>query len=175
MDDSFSTVLEGFNKQFRGYSSFEIDEATAKKQFPIVNKAFNRRWHPADARNQYETAFSPSAWNALPDAEKRQHQLRDCEAYKRCDGDLTTLFPANGPNSKASTGQDENTVTIYNGRDATPKQVGKQIINKLGPVVERQFGITVEEVLTQTPKSHLIQKPTSAEKRGEMQNAEAGP
>ena len=58
---SFSRILEDFNKQFRGYSSFKIDEATAKKRFPIVNKAFNRRWHPADARNQYET-FSPSAW-----------------------------------------------------------------------------------------------------------------
>ena len=55
----FSRVLEYFNKQFRGYSSFEIDEATAKTWFPIVNKAFNCRLHPADARNQYETAFPP--------------------------------------------------------------------------------------------------------------------
>ena len=118
----------------------------------------------AQARpNQHET-FSPSAWKALPDAEKRQHRLQDCEACKRYYGDLTTLFPAKDPQSKVSTGQDENTVTIYTGRDATPKQVGKQVLNKLGPVVERQFGVTIQEVLTQTPKSHIIRKPTSAQK-----------
>ena len=76
-----------------------------------------------------------------------------------------------GCNTKTSreagspTGQDENTVPIYTGRDSTPKQVGNQLqTNKLGPVVERQFGFTIQEVLTQTPKSHIIQKPTSAQK-----------
>ena len=63
-----------------------------------------------------------------------QHRLRDCEACKRYYSDLATLFPANGSNSKASTGQDENTVTIYTGKDATLKQVGKQIINSLHAV-----------------------------------------
>ena len=90
----------------------------------------------------------------------------DCEIVKpvKDTGDLTTLFPAKDPQSKVSTCQDENTVTIYTGRDATPKQVGKQVLNKLGPVVERQFGVTIQEVLTQTPKSHIIRKPTSAQK-----------
>ena len=86
--------------------------------------------------NNMKQLFPPSAWNALPDAEKHQHRLRDCEACKRYYGDLTILFPAKDPQSKVSTGQDENNVTIYTGRDATLKQVGKQVPNKLGPVVE---------------------------------------
>ena len=93
--------------------------------------------------------------HALPDAEKRQHRLRDCEACKRYYSDLATLFPANGSNSKASTGQDENTVTIYTGKDATLKQVGKQIINSLR-AVSLNIGLRATTSLHGKPNNRLV-------------------
>ena len=70
--ETYTKVFDDFNKQFKGHTNFELDAVTARKRFPVVNKVFSRRWNSSTARQQYEEAFSPSSWNALPMAEKQQ-------------------------------------------------------------------------------------------------------
>lgn len=118
----------------------------------MVNKVFNHKWNPSEAMQLYERAFSPSSWNALPMAEKQQHSLRDCKACKHLYGELPSYFPVKDTNAKSGTA-DENSVTIMTGPDTTLKQVGKQILNKLSPIVQEQFDMTLQQVLVETPKS----------------------
>lgn len=150
--ETHTMVFDDFNKQFKGHTNFELEFATARKRFPVVNKVFNHKWNPSEAMQRYERAFSPSSWNALPMAEKQQHSLRDCKACKHLYGELPSYFPVKDTNAKSGTA-DENSVTIITGPDTTLKQVGKQILNKLSPIVQEQFDMTLQQVLVETPKS----------------------
>ena len=55
-------------------------------------------------------------------------------------------------------------ITIGAQPDTSTRQVGKQILNKVGAFVERQFGTSLQDVLINTPKSGIVRKPSSAEK-----------
>jgi len=77
-------------------------------------------------------------------AEKQQHSLRDCKACKHLYGELPSYFPVKDPLNAKSGTPDENSVTIITGPDTTPKQVGKQILNKLSPTVQKQIDMTLQ-------------------------------
>ncbi len=83
-------VLNDFTTQFK---HFVIDLSTAKKRFPLVNKVFNKRWNPDDAKQTYLSTFSTKCWEALPESEKKHHTLRDCKACQSFYGNLPSLFP----------------------------------------------------------------------------------
>lgn len=54
----------------------------------------------------------------------------------------------------------------------TDVEVGRQVLNKLGPVVEGKFGVSIQNVLTETPRSNLVIKPHSGEKQEERRKTQ---
>lgn len=74
------------------------------------------------------------------------------------------LFPGTQAN--------DHSITIAVNPQASIQQVGKEIIKKVGALVERQWGTSLQEVLTSTPKSGLIKKPTSIERLAQKRKIE---
>ena len=110
--------------------------------------------------------FPSKAWKDLPKVEKEKHGLRNCTACQIYHGSITSIFPAKDTTSKSlNQATNENVILTTNG--TTAREVGKQIINKVGPVEQRKFGKSVQEVLVQTPLSKLDIKKNSEERRKE--------
>lgn len=155
--DGMIKVHCDFLTQFKTF-----DLVTAKKRFKLVRKAFNKRWHPDNAKSIYMSTFAASKWNALRDIEKKQHTMRNCQACQSMYGNLIDLFPGSSKHRRHVGEQNE--ITIVTQPDISTQQAGKQILHKIGAFVERQYGTSLQDVLINTPKSGLIRKPTSAER-----------
>ena len=82
---------------------------------------------------------------------------------------ITDLYPARG---KSLPNTIPHSITVVADSNNSIKQVGAQILTKVGTLVEREFGTTLQEVHTSTPKSGLIAKPTSAKKLEQKRNIE---
>ena len=160
-----------FQKHFKDCAEkFNISLETAKKRFPEINKMFLRQWATKSARIAYESTFASKVWEQLPTEAKNCHSLKSCKACKAENGSLASEFPARDKTAKSERKAAKENVTI-DLKCATPNQAGKQILEKVGPLVEKKFGISVQTLLANTPTSNLEIKKTSAEKRKETRKA----
>jgi len=56
--------------------------ALASRKFPTICQHFNCRWNPTEAREEYLTTFSVTAWKKLSPEEKQQHALQSAKHAK---------------------------------------------------------------------------------------------
>ena len=75
----------------------------------MVDKVFNHRWNPSEARPWFKEAFSPSSWNALPMAKNNCTVYETTELTSNCRASYI-LFPKNDPTAKSDV-PDENSVS----------------------------------------------------------------
>ena len=46
---------------------------------------------------------------------------------------------------------------------SSPRALGRRVLEEITPICQKQFNMSPQEVLQSTPKSQLVQKPSSAE------------
>jgi hypothetical protein len=132
-----------------------------------VNKAFSSKWHPTNARVQYESQFSTTKWNSLPADEKHKHSLDNCEAcyvqfyqYQK----LYPLKPVFEPTSLIHI--DENDV-----QGLKEKEFVKLSLQELDRICLEHYDKTFKESLLKHAKSGIPKKPTATEKKREKRVA----
>ena len=126
---------------------------------------FNRRWHPPSQRNVFLTAFSQTNWDHLPSDEKNKHTLRQCSACHTYHLSLTLSFPDKRDQSLL---KNELPAISFNERDlSSASNFGKKALKELNSICENQFNKSAQTVITETPQSKLIAKPSSADRLSE--------
>ena len=62
---SMATIIRNYNQQFSGYELTTSYTVATKKFLAITRTISNRRWHPTEAKEEFLTKFSPTAWKNL--------------------------------------------------------------------------------------------------------------
>lgn len=127
-----------------------------KKRIHQLLDEFNKKWHPQSQRETFLSVFSLNGWTSLPLGEKNKHTLQDCSA---CRKQHVSLIPCNKA-LKAEL-KNEGPVIAFNEHDlASPSNLGKKALNELNAICEEQFSKSFQNVISETPRSKLIKKPS---------------
>lgn len=103
--------------------------------------------------------LSLTAWTRLPAKQKSAHSLRNCRTRQQEHVSLTRSF--HDKKSKKQL-QSEEPVIVFNKRDLSyPSQCGRKILKELDAICQESFHKTVQTVLSETPRSKFIVKPSS--------------
>lgn len=133
----------------------------AIKKFPAIYKLFNCRWHPTETRNKFLSVFSVTEWKRLSQEEKQQHSLQNCKACTTQHQTLTSAFPCKRVTKKKPA------IHFSESELSSPKKFGCKALRELNGITREKFGLTVQQVFSETPKSQLCRKPTSNERKTE--------
>lgn len=160
---SIAIVVEAYNKHFSEQGQcMHLSLDVAYKRVPQLFASFNKKWHPQSLLKTYLSVFSLEAWASLPLSEKNQHTLRNCAACSSKHLSLTRAFPCG---RKASEKLPE---IKFDEQDlSSPSNFGKTALAKLNDICEKKFKMSIQGVLSETPRSKLIIKPSGQEKQSE--------
>lgn len=154
---AMTEVYECFQEQFSSSPSLTIDGKVAAVKFPLVEKIFSRKCNPA----KYMETFSPSAWSKLTKEDQEKHSLV-CTECKRKFKELDNSFPCWKPRSQK---KHKKPVKIFAHPSLTPKEFLYNATDELENVCQKNFNLSLKEVISCTPTSKLQNKLTSAEKQ----------
>jgi len=172
-------VLHTYNENFKQSPKLQATPEIACKRFRYIANIFNRKWYPAESRQQYLETFSTHSWLKLADQEKQQHTLSNCEACSQKYPVLNQAFPAMTPdrkqkrkpkqkrNPKQKSTQaraKKKCVKIVVRDKVSPKSFVKQVSQELDNISTRNFGFHFDTVLEQTPRAPLQKRDTSTER-----------
>ena len=154
-------VVEEYNKHFAEQGDdMHLSLDIAYKRIPQLLATFNIKWHPQSLLQTFLSVFSLEAWTSLPPSEKNQHTLRDCSACASKHTSLNRAFPSK---RKVSESLPE---ISFSGQDlSSPSSFGKRALDA---ICEDKFKMSIQSVLSKTPSSKLVVKPSSQEKQSEM-------
>ena len=105
----------------------------------------------------------------LSQEEKETHSVKQCKACREKYSVLTEVFPTPRRRRKTPVAvpRGPNTATIQLSEQdlSTPKALGRKVLRELNNISQEKFQKSGEEVIVETPKSHLTHKPTSRDQR----------
>ena len=107
--------------------------------------------------------FSPEAWSSLEETEKTQHTLRGCEVCKHKYAPFTHTFPSACHSNQPYTP----TITFSPEDMKTPENFGAQLLAESNKLTKATYQKSVQDVIHETPKSHLVRKPTNKQRKSE--------
>ncbi len=176
-----SRLVRNYNRHFTQTPRLQATYGIASKHFNTITRRFNNRWHPNKSREDYLKEFSIEKWEKLSTPEKTNHTLHDCKECQAQFPLLSAAFP--GPKKRVKT-----PAIAFSKNDlSTPKRFGRKVLRELNVLTERRFNKSIQDVIQETPKSRMIKKPSSAERKAELykvqkevvanlqeQNAQAG-
>ncbi len=163
---ALAQVKAEFNEQFRSTEAMQLSYVMATKKIPQIVRAFNQRWHPQCQRQSFLETFSLTAWTRRLHQEKQQHSLRNCTACCEKHLSLTRSFP-DQPNLRL---KDKLPTITFTKRDFSSQHAfGRKVLGELNAIGQEQFNVSAQQVLCNTPQSHLIHKPSSTERLSEKQ------
>lgn len=160
---SVTRAIRNYNNHFTETPAMQVTFSYASKHFTSISRRFNNRWTPPKARLDYLTQFGLKTWERLSMPEKVNHTLHDC---KECDTQfpvLSAAFP--GPKKVVRTP----TIAFTKTDLSTPQRFGRKVLRELNTLTQSQFGKSFEDVVQTTPRSRLIKKPSSAERKAEKE------
>lgn len=162
---STKTILENYNHQFENHESLKLTYNVASKRFPTINRLFNQRWHPTEAREQFLDTFSATAWNQLSESEQQQHSAFTCKAC--ADHPLTLTLPKSSTKAKKKP-----TISFTKTELSSPSEFGRKALKELNAISKQTFNKSIQDVITETPRSKLVHKPNSTERKKQRQEME---
>ena len=118
----------------------------------------------ATCEGAYPSAFSVDALRALSQEEQGKHTLGECKTCGEKFAALSNAFPLPKRIRKkpAQNGSHNN---IYEQDLSTPRALGRKALKELENISQERFQRPGYDVLIETPRSRLVQEPTSAEQR----------
>ena len=153
-----TAVVKEYNERFES-QALRLEVSTGYKRIPDLIATFNKKWHPQSQKNTYLSVFSLSAWTQLPTEEKSKHTLRNCKECHRQHISLSRAFPAKNGKKEL---ENEQTAIVFTTRDlSSPTKCGRKVLSELSAICQENFKQSFQEVISETPRSKLVQKPSS--------------
>ncbi len=160
-------VREEYNEHFQSSKAMELSYVMATKKIPQILKAFNQRWHPQYQRQRFLETFSLAAWTCLPQQDK-EHSLRNCTACGVKHLSLTRSFPGE---PKVTLEGNPPTITFTKHDLSSQRALGRKVLSEVNAISQEHLSASVQQVLSNTPQSHLIKKPSSTQRLTEMRKS----
>ena len=162
-------ILRDYNLNFASAHGLQVTYGVAAKRFQAICKIFNNKWHPQETKGAYLSVFSVEAWKVLSQEEREKHTLKDCKACSEQFEALSDAFPTSVRRRKKpiEVPKKSKSVTIKLSDEdlSTPRALGQKVLKELNNISQERFHKSGEDVIIETPKSHLIRTPTSEELR----------
>ena len=161
-------ILRDYNRNFSSVHGLQMTYGIAAKRFQAICRIFNNKWHPQETKGAYLSVFSVEAWKVLSQEEREKHTLRESKACSEQFAALNDAFPTSVRRKKPIAVPKKSksvTIELSNQDLSTPKALGRKVLKELNNISQERFHKSGEEVIIETPKSHLIRKPTSEELR----------
>ncbi len=158
---SVSTIVRNYNDHFTQTPGLQVTYGYGLKHFTRITQRFNKRWRSTKSRVDYLQEFSLEKWGRLSTPEKRNHSLHDCKHCQTQFPLLSAAFP--GPKKMVKT-----PAIAFSKTDlVTPQRFGRKVLRELNVVTQSRFNKSIQDVIQETPKSHMMKKPSSAERKAE--------
>lgn len=166
---TFSIVEEGFNLDFNKFT----------KKLPSLRDAINKwNFRKVEEKKRYLSTFSRANWEKLPDARKKEHSFSNCKSCALRYADIQALFPVKSAALKGkamknpvfSASNEASKVGICNGRALKPSQkeiknTAKAIYEKVSPVFEKRYNVSLAKALSKVPDLELQHKSTNERRK----------
>ena len=160
-------IIREYNSIFTSTPALQVTQKVAANKFAAICRTFNRKWHPQEMKSTYISTFSLENWNALSLEERSRHALRNCTSCSKNFAAFSAAFPS--PKSiikKPLLPQPKSTGIKFCEQDlSSPKALGRKVLQELNTISEERFQMSAKSVLADTPRSHLVLKPTYEERR----------
>ena len=160
-----STIVQAYNQQFTGYGLTTTYNVAAKKFLPVTRIVSNNNWRPAGAKEIFLGTFSPRSWSLLKEDEKKQHTLRGCEVCRHKYASIP--FPSDKRKQPPLTP----TITFTPDDMSSHEKFGTRLLDESNKLTKVFYQKSVQDVMQETPKSRLVRKPTSREKKTEKRKS----
>lgn len=160
-------IVRDYNSNFGNVQALQVTHKLASKKFLPILRLFNNKWHPQESKNAYLSVFSVDEWKVLPPEEKETHTISDCKACCEKFAAFSNAFPSPRRRGKKPIVVSKRCVNIELSEQdlSSSKCLGRKVLRELNTISQLRFQKSGEEVLVETPKSHIVLKPTSEEKR----------
>lgn len=157
-------VVTEYNSHFVGHTPLQLRLAIAQKRIPELLATFNK-WHPQNQKERFLETFSLTAWKRLPADKKQAHSLQNCTPCQQEHLSLSRAFPDKQSRTKL---QSHEPLITFNRKDlSSPTQCGRKALKQLDAICQENFHKSIQTVLTETPRSKLVLKPSSQTRQSE--------
>ena len=118
--------------------------------------------------------FNIEAWKSLTQTEKDKHTLSCCKACQEEFPELENTFPRSAKCGKNKAVQPHkcSTISLSTQDLSSSAALGGRILKELTSISQQVFNKTGQEVLTETPRSNLIKRPSVKESRKQNKQIE---
>ena len=157
-----TSVIDSYNKQYEGQNMYLVP-TVGYKRIPELLVSFNKKWHPQSQKKLFLQVFSISEWKNLPVDEKQKHSISNCRECVSKHLSLSRAFPAR--HCRTQLENEDPVVSFSKSNLSSPKRFGKKVLADLNAISQENFCTSFQQVITSTPKSHLIPKPSSQMKQ----------
>ncbi len=162
-------IVHTYNQHFTDHQPLQVKYSVASKRFSVVALQFNKRWH--GDKESYLVAFSLDAWKALSPEVREQHTLTECKACQEHYPELANAFPTQTRRGIKRIPY-RPAIRFTEGDLSSPTTMGRKVLKDLNVISRKLFDKSGQEILSVTPRSNLIKKPTSAERKQQKKKME---
>ena len=160
-------IVQDYNKIFASIQGLQVTHKVASNKFLPIFRLFNNKWHPQEMKDTFLSVFSLDEWKVLPEEEKATHTVKDCKACSERFVAFSNAFPSPKRRGKKPIAIPKRTTTIELSEQdlCSSRSLGRKVLRELNTISQEKFQKSGEAVLVETPKSHLVCKKTSEERR----------
>lgn len=157
-------IVREYNNHFSNEINLQVKYSTASKHFVTITRRFNAKWHHQETRTNYLVNFNREAWGSLSQTEKNRHTLSSCKACQEEFPQFVNAFPTLAKRGKKSVTKPKKicpTINLTERDLSSPAALGGCVLSELTSISQQLFNKTGQEILIETPRSNLTNKPTA--------------
>ncbi len=156
---SLPKIMHDYNSEFVNHPQLKVTYAFANKKFLAITRAFSNRWHPCNSKLTYLRTFYVTEWNKLEKDEQECHTLHNCRICTQEYPEMSKCFPGQKIKTKVPL------IKLYQRDFSTPDTFSTALLKKTNNVSKTSFNVPIIKLLTETPKSKLIKRPTKSQEK----------
>lgn len=164
-------VYKSFKEKFNSVEeNFVIDFVKFTKNLPTLKTSINKwNFRKLEEKKRYLNSFSCTEWQKLSANRKSEHTFANCKGCALRYADIQALFPVKSPILKQRAMKnpvfcaEASTLRNPNGRVVSPtqkeiKNTAKAIYDKVSPIFEKNFNVSLAEALSNVSDIDLQHK-----------------
>ena len=170
----FSVVGENFNLEFKQFT----------KKLPSLKEAINKwSFTKSDEKKLYLATFSRTEWEKLSDNRKMEHLFANCKSCAVRYASVQALFPVKSAVLKAKAVKDPvfmasnvahkagkcSSISVLKQNQRDIKNTAKTIYEKVSPVFEKKYNVSLAEALAKVPGLGVQHKTINERRNGRRQ------
>lgn len=170
----FSVVEESFNLDFRKFA----------KKLPSLREAINKwSFRKSEEKKLYLATFSRAEWEKLSENRKKEHSFSNCKSCAVRYAGVQALFPVKSAvlkgkalkNPVFNASDVANKAGKFSSRVLKPtqrdiKNTAKTIYDKVSPIFEKKYDVSLAEALSKVPNLGLQYKTVNDRRKERRQH-----